>query len=77
MPATVFGHQRQLDQRGHRPIGAQDGVGQLEQRIRAGGQAGEELPAEPGQLPEGAGPVMIVQTIHRSPCVDLLPSTEA
>ncbi len=37
--AAEFGDQRQLHQRGHRVIGAQDRVAQLEQRISAGGQA--------------------------------------
>jgi hypothetical protein len=38
VPTAVLGRQGQLDQRGHRPVGAQHGLGQLEQRIRSGGQ---------------------------------------
>ena len=49
VPAAKGRHQRQLDQRRHRVIGAQDRIGQLEQRIRAGGQA----PVQPGtELPQ-------------------------
>ena len=77
VPAPMLGHQRQLDQRRHRPISAQHRLGQLEQRISPRGQRRVELEAEPGQLPECRGPSLIVHTTHRSPCVDLLPSTEA
>src|SRR5436305_9222753 len=39
MPAAVLRGQRQPDQRGHRPLGAQHRIGQLKQRIRPHGQA--------------------------------------
>ena len=49
VPAAEGRYQRQLHQRGHRVIGAQDRVAQLEQRISAGGQA----PVQPGaELPQ-------------------------
>jgi hypothetical protein len=38
VPAAVLGHQGQLDQRGDRPVSAQHRLGQLEHRIRPGGQ---------------------------------------
>jgi hypothetical protein len=50
VPPAVLGHQGQLDQRADRPVGAQHRVGQLEQRIRPGGQRGVELAAEPGKI---------------------------
>jgi hypothetical protein len=46
----MLGHQRQLDQRSHRPIGAQHRVGQLEQRIRPRRARPVELPPEPVQI---------------------------
>ena len=70
-PRRCSASQRQLDQRPHRPVRAQHRVGQLEQRIRPRGQRGVELLPEPRQLPERRPPGMIVQTLHRSPCVDL------
>ena len=52
--AAELRYQRQLDQRGHRVIGAQDRVAQLEARIRPGGQA----PVQPGtELPQRQVPV--------------------
>jgi hypothetical protein len=49
--AAELRHQRQLNQRGHRVIGAQDRLAQLEGRVRPGGQApvqpGPELPQRP------------------------------
>jgi hypothetical protein len=78
--AAVLGGQRQLDQRGHRPRRAQQGVGQLEGRVGTSGQAVVEALAEPGQHgqrlaagPAGDGRVGLVHTDHRSPCSDLLP----
>jgi hypothetical protein len=38
VPAPMLGHQRQLDQRPHRPISTQHRISQLEQRIRPRGQ---------------------------------------
>jgi hypothetical protein len=52
--AAELRHQRQLDQRGHRVIGTQDRVAQLEQRISPRGQA----PVQPGtELPQRQVPV--------------------
>ena len=52
--AAELRYQRQLDQQGHRVIGAQDRVAQLEARIRPGGQA----PVQPGtELPQRQVPV--------------------
>ncbi|WP_405147972.1 hypothetical protein OG589_09495 [Sphaerisporangium sp. NBC_01403] len=42
MAAAVFTHQRQLSQRPHRPVAAQDGISRLEQRVRTSGQAQRE-----------------------------------
>jgi hypothetical protein len=33
VPAAVLGHQRQIDQRADRSVGAQHRIGQLEQRV--------------------------------------------
>ena len=33
-PAATLGDQGQLNQRGHRPVGAQQRLGRLEQRVR-------------------------------------------
>jgi hypothetical protein len=43
MTAAVFADQRQLGQRPHRSVAAQNSVSQLEQRIRTSGEAGVEL----------------------------------
>ena len=52
--AAELRHQRQLRQRGHRVIGAQDRVAQLEQRVSPRGQA----PVQPGaELPQRHVPV--------------------
>ena len=52
--AAELRHQRQLDQRGHRVIGTQDRIAQIEQRIRPRGQA----PVQPGtELPQRHVPV--------------------
>jgi ATP-dependent Clp protease protease subunit len=50
VPAPVFGHQRQIDQRPHRPVGAPHRIGQLEQRLSPRGQAPVEPDPEPGKL---------------------------
>jgi hypothetical protein len=53
--AAELRHRRQLDQRRHRVIGAQDRIGQLEQGVRPGGQA---LIQPDPELPQRlAGPV--------------------
>jgi hypothetical protein len=46
VPAAVFTHQRQLGQRPHRPVPAQNRIRQLEQSIRTSGETGEELTSE-------------------------------
>jgi hypothetical protein len=46
MAAAVFTHQGQLGQRSHRPVAAQNGISQFEQRIRTSGQTGVELAPE-------------------------------
>ena len=65
-PRRCSGGQRQIDQRPHRPVRAQQRVGQLEQRIRPRGQAGVELVAEPAQpgdrLDSGT---VVVHAVHR------------
>jgi hypothetical protein len=71
VPAAVLRLQRQRRQHPHRARPAQHGVGQLEQRIRAPGQAPVQLPAEnrqPAQRPGGtaSGPI-------RTPVLDLSP----
>jgi hypothetical protein len=63
VPAAVLAHQRQLDQRTDRPVGAQHRVGQLEQRIRPRGQCPVELLPEPAEItPAGRG---VLQRGHR------------
>lgn len=47
VPAAVFTHQRQPDQRPHRSVTTQHSIGQFEQHIRTGCETGVEL------LPEG------------------------
>jgi len=49
----VLRDQRQPGQRPHRPVRAQHRIGQLEQLIRAGGQAGTEICPEPRQHGQG------------------------
>ncbi len=46
MTTAVFAHQRQFDQRAHRPVTAQDGISQLEQGVRTSGETGVELTPE-------------------------------
>ena len=46
MAPAVLTHQRQLGRRPHRPVAAQDGISQLEQRVRTSGRTGIELTAE-------------------------------
>ncbi|GDY80243.1 hypothetical protein SAV31267_097280 [Streptomyces avermitilis] len=46
MASAVFTHQRQLGQRPHRSVATQNGIGQLEQRVRTSGQTGVELAPE-------------------------------
>lgn len=53
MPATVLGRQGQVDQGLDRPVGAEQGIGQIEQGVRAGGQAVVEAVPEPGQHRQG------------------------
>ena len=60
--APMLGHQGQIDQRPHRPVGAQQRIGQLEQRIGSPRQRRVELVAEPAQLPERHCPSLIVHT---------------
>lgn len=55
MAAPVFRRQRQPDQGPDRGLGAQHGVGQLEQRVAAPGQAAVEVPPEPAQHLEVPG----------------------
>lgn len=47
VPAPVFGRHRQLDRLPDRTVRAQQSVGELEQRIPAGGQAGVEAGSKP------------------------------
>ena len=49
MAAPVLRGQRQPGQVPDRPVRAQHRIGQLEQLIRAGGQAGMEIQPEPRQ----------------------------
>jgi hypothetical protein len=46
VPASVLGRQGEVHRRGHRPVGAQQGVSQIEQRVPARGQAVEEVVPE-------------------------------
>jgi hypothetical protein len=61
----VLGGQRQIDQRLHRPVGTQQRVGHLEQRVRAGGQAVIEVGPEPGQHRQGLDARSVIQ--HTQP----------
>ncbi|WP_239406225.1 hypothetical protein [Frankia sp. Cj3] len=47
--AAVLGDQTQLSQADDRPLGAQQRVGELEQRVAVAGQAAMELRAERGE----------------------------
>jgi hypothetical protein len=53
--------QRQIHQGLHRPIGAQQRVGQLKQRIRPGGQTAMEVSPEPGQHGERIDTGILIQ----------------
>src|SRR5205807_1340944 len=65
--ASVLGGQRQLDQRGDRPIRTQCRVGQLEQRVGPRGQTLVERFTEPREVPQRGGRAGVVHTDHRSP----------
>jgi hypothetical protein len=56
--------QRQVDQRSDRSIGAQQRVGELEQRVRPGGQAVIQVGPEPGQHGQGLDADSIIQQTH-------------
>ncbi|WSC59190.1 hypothetical protein OG808_02275 [Streptomyces sp. NBC_01761] len=64
MAAPVLRRQRQVDQRLHRSIGAQQRVGEFEQRVRPGGQAIVEVGPELGQHGQGLDAGSIVQQTH-------------
>ena len=76
MPTTVFRGQRQLDQRRDRPVGAQHGVGQFEQRIRACSQTRVERLAEPRKVPQRGGPAPVVHTDQLKPLVVIFPLSQ-
>jgi DNA-binding NarL/FixJ family response regulator len=65
VPAPVFRRQCQPHQRLHRPVGAQHGIGQLEQRVRAEGQTPMQLTPEPCQLPGSVHRKPVMHTIQR------------
>jgi len=67
MPTAVLGNQRQLRQRPHRPVRTQNRIGQLEHRIRPGGQTVIEPLPEPAKVPERPTCNRIVHTDHRQP----------
>jgi hypothetical protein len=77
MTTPMLDGQRQLDQRGDRPISAQHRIGQFEQRVGPRGQAVVELLPETRQLPELIYRTPILHTDHAALGVDLLPSQEA
>jgi hypothetical protein len=62
--APVLGRQRQVDQRFDRPVGTQQGVGQLKQRVGPRVQVVIEVGPEPGQHGEGLDAGSIVQQTH-------------
>jgi len=76
MTPPMHPSQRQLRQRCHRPIHAQQRITQLEQRIRTRGQAPMELPPEPDQLPEWIFRTAIMHTDHAAPGFDFFPRQE-
>jgi hypothetical protein len=56
VPATVLGHQGQINQRPDRTISAQHRIGQLEQYVRPQDQRRVELQPEPVKItPSGVG----------------------
>jgi hypothetical protein len=61
---AVLGRQGEADKRPHLSVGAQHRVGQLEQRVGAGGQAVVEVGSEPGQHGQGLDPDNSVQQTH-------------
>jgi hypothetical protein len=65
VPAPVFGHRRQIDQRPHRPVGAQHRIGQLEQRVCPRGQAPVELHPEPSKLTAPSRVAILVSCLHQ------------
>jgi hypothetical protein len=77
MTTPMLHGQRQLDQRGDRPISAQHRIGQFEQRVGPRGQAVVELLPETGQLPECISRTVIAHTDHAALGVDLISSQEA
>jgi hypothetical protein len=58
--------QRQIHQRPHRPLGAQQGIGQLELGIRPRAQAGVEPVAEPTQPGDRLDfGTLVLHAVHR------------
>ncbi|MET8809230.1 hypothetical protein [Streptomyces sp. NPDC004546] len=64
MTTAVFADQRQLGQRPHRSVTAQDSISQLEQRIRTSGEAGVELAPEAWQLLHSVSSCVAMQQTH-------------
>jgi hypothetical protein len=64
---AMLGHQRQPDQRGHRPVRAQHRLTQLEQRICPRARASVELLPERRQVPDRTLAARVVHTVHRNP----------
>src|SRR4051812_44408001 len=66
VPASMLRGQRQIDQRPHRPVRAQQRLGQLELRIRPRAQAGVEAVSEPAQLGDRLdSDTLVVHAVHR------------
>ena len=63
VPAAVLRRQTQPDQGGHRPVGAQQRVGQLEQLVAPPAQRLEQLPAELLQLLQSRHRRTLVSTV--------------
>jgi hypothetical protein len=64
MTTPMLGRQRQVDQRLDRPVGAQQRLGQLEQRIGPGGQTAVKVGPESGQYGQWIDTGMFVQQTH-------------
>jgi hypothetical protein len=61
MTAPMLGRQRQIHQCLHRPVGTQQRLDQLEQRISPRGQATMEISPESGQHSEGIDTGILIQ----------------
>ena len=66
VPASMLRGQRQIHQRPHRPVRAQQRLGQLELRIRPRTQAGIEAVSEPTQPGDRLdSDTVVVHAVHR------------